>query len=196
MAGDLGLELKTLPSRGELTISRVHEEIRVHHSRVGRWPSRLAGPVPTLGITFAALDTALKRGSRGLPRGSSLGEEVAKVREAAGGPDGVPITLDRVRAAIAEHRNRTGSYPGVRAGHCEPLGINWKALNERLRQGTGDLAGGSSVAREVAEVELRRLAGNPTAGRAVELPALPSPTAKKDEAAFPPSGSESLLRSA
>src|SRR5262249_30093704 len=49
--------------------------------RVGRWPDRRSGVIPgTLGVTWTAVDQALKKGLRGLPGGSSLAKLLAERR--------------------------------------------------------------------------------------------------------------------
>jgi hypothetical protein len=55
----------------------------VHHARAGRWPTRKSGPIPEApGETWSGVVTALLRGRRGLPRGSSLARLLARERRA------------------------------------------------------------------------------------------------------------------
>jgi hypothetical protein len=63
---------KIRPSE-RLEIERIVIWGRMHIRRTGSWPNRDSGAVRgEQGVTWAAIDAALKRGHRGLPGGSSL----------------------------------------------------------------------------------------------------------------------------
>jgi hypothetical protein len=56
-----------------LTAKQILAWASAHHRRTGRWPSRYSGPVEgSDGETWAGINTALEKGQRGFPGGSSL----------------------------------------------------------------------------------------------------------------------------
>ena len=56
-----------------LTIPQILAWADVHHNRTGKWPLTTSGPVVgAIRGTWCAIDRALRRGSCGLPGGSSL----------------------------------------------------------------------------------------------------------------------------
>jgi hypothetical protein len=66
-----------------LSVERIRGWIQAHHARVGEWPRHCSGSVlEALGETWAAVNTALARGGRGLSGGSSLYRLVCECREA------------------------------------------------------------------------------------------------------------------
>ena len=73
-----------------LTVERVRRLIRVYHAKHGRIPNQASGPVETLGITFQGLDHALRKGTRGLPGGSSLARECSAPWRAISGSSSRP----------------------------------------------------------------------------------------------------------
>jgi hypothetical protein len=103
---------------------------------------------------WSAVNSALQKGLRGLPGGSSLARLLAArrgVRNRKGLP---PLTVPQVlRWADAYHR-RTGTWP-----HCKtkPGGVpgtngeTWLAVDTALRVGQRGLPGGSSLPRVLAE---------------------------------------------
>ncbi len=61
---------KALPRLTERQIARWAKE---HVKRTGRWPGHLEGEIPgSGGVTWSAVESALKQGGRGLPGGGSL----------------------------------------------------------------------------------------------------------------------------
>jgi hypothetical protein len=57
-----------------------------HFGRAGRWPSCDSGPIPeSAGDTWAAVDSALRSGRRGLPGGDSIGRLLSRNGRGAAG---------------------------------------------------------------------------------------------------------------
>lgn len=57
----------------DLTIRQILQWAEAHHRRAGRWPSQMSGPVRGVaGERWGNIQSALYKGSRGLPGGSSL----------------------------------------------------------------------------------------------------------------------------
>lgn len=73
---------RTIRESGRLHIEKIVTWGRTHRRKTGAWPNRASGPVVgTRGLTWSAIDAALKRGNRGLTGGSSLAKLVAQKRQ-------------------------------------------------------------------------------------------------------------------
>lgn len=69
--GGKGRSYRTHPTR-LLDMEQIMAWAREHRERTGEWPKIQSGQILSAGITWQAVDTALKKGHRGLPGGSSL----------------------------------------------------------------------------------------------------------------------------
>jgi hypothetical protein len=58
--------------RPDLRVEQILAWAEAHHTLFGVWPTMSSGPVGSTGETWLAIDKALRRGTRGLPGGSSL----------------------------------------------------------------------------------------------------------------------------
>ena len=102
-----------------------------YYQQVGEWPQCKAGPlVVAQGETWAAVDTALRQGIRGLLGGSSLAlllEEQRGVRN----PQNLPgLTHERIIGWADVHYNMTGEWPGADSGAIlGAAGETWKGIN-------------------------------------------------------------------
>ncbi|OWK40200.1 hypothetical protein FRUB_05119 [Fimbriiglobus ruber] len=66
----------------QLATEQIREWIEAYHERTGEWPKPGSGLIPeSPGETWAAVNTALARGGRGLPGGLSLYGVVCECRE-------------------------------------------------------------------------------------------------------------------
>jgi hypothetical protein len=74
--------LRDLP---ELSVPRILEWADEHFRRTGAWPKHTSGPIQAApGETWAAVESALRQGFRGLPGGSSLYRTLKEHRQIAG----------------------------------------------------------------------------------------------------------------
>ena len=73
-----------------LTTGQILAWADAHWRRTGDWPKAISGPVAgAAGLTWAAVESALRIGSRGLPGGDSLARLLRRargLRERRGGP--------------------------------------------------------------------------------------------------------------
>jgi len=125
-----------------------------HHRRTGSWPKpRRAGIVgATPGDTWRKVDTALRRGARGLRGGSSLARLLAAHRGVRNKGDLPPFVLKRILAWADAHHARTAKWPNSWSGPiAEAPGETWSAVNWALTEGLRGLPGGSSLARLLVE---------------------------------------------
>ena len=88
--------------RPALDVERILRWADAHRTATGRWPDRRSGPVGGADDeTWSAIDTALRRGRRGLPGGSSLARLLAEERGVGGGLN-PESPAERLRAWEAE----------------------------------------------------------------------------------------------
>ena len=120
------------------------------HAANEEWPTGTSGPVPGGGgVTWLALDLALKLGRGGLPGGSTLARLLAEER-------GVflhkRLSDEQILEWADAHHARTGRWPSVTSGPMiEAPDESWIALNNALEGGYRGLPGGSSLARLLVE---------------------------------------------
>jgi hypothetical protein len=109
-----------------LTVAQVLRWADEHRRRTGRWPSAMSGPVRGApGLTWLAVDMALRSGHRGLPGGGSLARLLDKHgRGVAGLRAWTPEEDDLVRALPpAEAARRTGRTVKAVYGRRYSLGM-------------------------------------------------------------------------
>ena len=103
-------------------VERVLRWADAHRTATGQWPDRGSGPVGGVDDeTWSAIDTALRRGRRGLPGGSSLARLLAEERGVTQGAN-PESPAERLRAWEAEQfptrRTRRRRAVGPRATSC------------------------------------------------------------------------------
>src|SRR5262249_20102451 len=120
-----------------------------HHAATGCWPTVKSGVV--LGSahdeTWNAIQSALNKGLRGLPGGSSLARLLAEYRDVR-----PALSLERILAWADAHHAARGRWPTQTSGPV--LGAyreNWGSIADDLRQGRRGLPGGLTLARVLAE---------------------------------------------
>jgi hypothetical protein len=120
-----------------------------HFRRTGKWPTSEAGPVVEApGETWLRVSTALQKGQRGLPGGSSLARLLEAERGVRNEKNLPPYTAEQILTWADAHHRRTGRWPTVKSGPIEEApGETWMAVQSALDQGKRGLPGGSSLAR-------------------------------------------------
>jgi hypothetical protein len=133
--------------------AHVLEWADAYHARTGRWPSTESGPVAEApGETWHAIQHALKRGTRGLPGGTSLAQFLEQHRGAPNHLNRPDLQVHRILEWADAHRARTGRWPTGNSGPIpEAPGEQWSAVDSCLRQGNRSLPGGSSLHRLLGE---------------------------------------------
>ena len=133
----------------DLTEATVLAWADAHRAGAGEWPKYQDGAITTApGETWNAVDTALMRGSRGLPGGDSLAKFLARHRGVRNKAELPALAVPQIRAWAEAHRERTGAWPKVKAGAiAEAPGETWSGVNAALNVGTRGLPGGDSLAR-------------------------------------------------
>lgn len=137
----------------DLEIEQILAWADAHHARTGRWPIEKDGLVAdTPREKWVALDSALRRGHRGLPGGSSLPQLLAEhrgVRNRAALP---PFTEATLLSWADAYYARHGRWPQAVSGPIEAApGETWLAVETALSAGLRGLPGGSSLAQFLEE---------------------------------------------
>ena len=140
-----------------LTTEKIREWTREWFRLRGRWPTRDCGVIPKSGgETWAAVATALSRGSRGLPGGSTLTRFLEVEFGVPAKPP--PLTVNQILAWADAHRISTGRWPTRRSGMV-PGSSNerWINIESALNKGKRGLPSGSSLARLLARYRGTRI---------------------------------------
>ena len=140
-------------ARPQLTEEQVLVWADAHHTRTGTWPTAKSGPIPHSGGEYWSLvDAAMRAGTRGFRRGSSLPRLLAErrgVRNRKGLP---PLSEASILAWCDAAFERTGVWPGGKDGAIpDAPGETWLAVEMALNHGQRGLPGGSSLALLLAE---------------------------------------------
>jgi hypothetical protein len=139
-------------SASRLTVRQILHWADTHHWQTGNWPTGDSGAIQSSpGETWAAIDSALRRGKRGLRR-SSLAQLLARHRMVRRHPRWPPLTVELVLRWADEHRTRTGEWPTSNSGKVPAApGENWQRIDAALRLGRRGLPGGTTLAQLLAE---------------------------------------------
>lgn len=143
---------KGVKRKPDLTIEQILAWADEHFTRTGRWPlgdSGLVEGVPHQ--TWTGVNLALRKGSRGLPGGSSLNQLLAAERGKRNPRDLPSVTEEEIAIWADRFHASTGSWPTADSGPVEGVpGQTWSAVEGALRAGARGLPGGSSLAQLLA----------------------------------------------
>jgi hypothetical protein len=136
-----------------LTVSQILLWADQHHQRTGAWPRVSSGRIQDApGETWSAVASALQRGCRGLPGGSSLARLLAEERGARNCKDLADLSVSEILAWADAYQQRTGRWPKKQSGPVdEAQGETWSAIDSALSNGRRGLPGGSSLPALLAE---------------------------------------------
>ncbi|MEK7221769.1 MAG: DEAD/DEAH box helicase family protein, partial [Nitrospirota bacterium] len=139
----------------DLTVEQILAWADAHHQRTGQWPNKhkQSGAVHDApGETWSGIATALNRGTRGLPGGSSLAQVLADHGRKRNPMNLPALTVEQILAWADAHHQRTRQWPSRQsgAGHNAP-GETWANIDSALIQGFRGLPGGSSLAQVLAD---------------------------------------------
>jgi hypothetical protein len=135
-----------------------------YHAATGKWPTGKSGPISGANETWNAVATAMHAGVRGLRRGFSLSQLLARRRGVRNRGDLPPLKESQILTWADHHFGQTGRWPAAGSGVvAEAPGETWMAIEQALIKGLRGLSGGSSLARLIS------------AGRGVRHRLLPPP---------------------
>ena len=137
----------------DLTINQILKWADEHRKQTGKWPNQVTGNINgALGETWLGIHTALYKGLRGLPGGSSLAKLLSQKRGKRNINELPSHTIITILKWANEHYKRTGKWPKENSGPVIGMkGENWEAISTALRVGLRGLPGGSSLAKLLAK---------------------------------------------
>ena len=146
---------KSLP---DLCIAQILKWADAHHRKTGAWPNTETGKVlDSCGEKWANIHGALYKGLRGLPGGSSLARLLAKQRGSRNLMALPTLNIGQILEWADEHRFATGDWPKQTDGAVTGAqGEKWANIDAALSNGLRGLAGGSSLAKLLAEQRGKR----------------------------------------
>ena len=128
-----------------------------HIAKHGEKPLRSSGPVEFAtddyeGITWAAVDSAFKQGSRGLPCGSSLASFIEEEFGIVNPANLVPLTEEMIVQWVTQYIEKSNKKPSRDSGVVDfaviPYeGITWALIDAALKGGSRGLPEGSSLTK-------------------------------------------------
>jgi hypothetical protein len=138
-----------------LSIAQILAWADAHYERTGHWPSWHSDPISEAPAeTWSAVHQALRKGSRGLPGGSSLPRLLEAERGVRNQSNLPHLSEKRIVRWARDHHRQTGRWPTVRSGAVAAAPQeNWRLIDAALRQGLRGLRRGDSL----ANLLLRRL---------------------------------------
>ena len=122
-----------------------------HEAANGDWPKQYSGQVSSGDETWAGINTALNRGKRGLPRGSSLGKLLAEHRGIRNHMQLRNLSVRQVLTLADAHQRRTRDWPNAKSGHVNGIDETWAGINAALGKGLRGLPSGTTLAKLLAE---------------------------------------------
>ncbi|HEY7311701.1 MAG TPA: hypothetical protein VH643_20230 [Gemmataceae bacterium] len=132
--------------RPPLTVKQIVAWAKAHQQRTGYRPHAYTGAIPGTQETWLGVDSALRKGHRGFPGGSSLSRLLDKHCAKTFGK--VQLTVKQILSWMKRHRRRTGQWPVAASGEViDAPGENWRSLDSALRFGNRGLPAGLSLWR-------------------------------------------------
>lgn len=137
----------------QITLERVRAWARDHFEREGRWPHQNAGVIPNAGgLTWKMLDYMLRKGTHGLPGGTSLAILLGKNSGSARNVHSTPLTAAKILEWADAFHERTGGWPTARSGTIPESPDNtWQAVMTALHSGYRGFKGGVTLGQFLAK---------------------------------------------
>jgi pyrroloquinoline quinone (PQQ) biosynthesis protein C len=137
----------------ELSTAQILAWVDAHHERTGRWPNPRSGSIPEApGETWSVVQSALSKGLRGFPGGSTLAQLLQSHRGFRNIHDLPPLSEEQIIVWAEAHYRRMGQWPKKDSGSIESApGETWNGVQIALIRGRRGLPGGSSLARLIKE---------------------------------------------
>ena len=135
-----------------LNIGQILQWADAFEAAHGRYPKKYDGPIHgTIDEKWAAVDSALHSGNRGLQRGSSLARLFAENRGYRNDKALPPFTIKQILRWVDAFRATHGRFPKSDDGQISEADVTWNAIDAALRAGCRGWPGGSSLPRLLAE---------------------------------------------
>lgn len=137
----------------KLTITQILAWADEHYKRTNKWPNLKAGAVSGAPEeTWLNIDSALQRGQRGLPAGSSLAKLLADKREIRNKANLPVLSVNIILEWADHHYKKTRQWPNAKSGQVSAAqGETWANIAAALNRGGRGLPGNSSLAKLLSE---------------------------------------------
>jgi len=136
--------------RETLSIDQILQWADWHHLRTGKWPTSRTGIIlDQPERTWESVQTALIKGTCGLPGGNSLHRLLRHKRRISDPRKVAPdVDLKHVREWVDQHHLRTGRWPHRDDGSvAERPEITWATIDRRMRRGELGLPRGTTLSK-------------------------------------------------
>ena len=139
-----------------LSVEQILEWADAYYQKHRKNPNTKSGPIEDApGETWANVNTALYKGVRGLPGGSSLADLLAKERGVRNIQDLPRLSVEQILQWVDAYYERHGEYPNRNSGPVEDSGREtWMGVNQALLNGGRGLPSGSSLAKLLAPLKM------------------------------------------
>ncbi|HEY7159582.1 MAG TPA: hypothetical protein VH575_36885 [Gemmataceae bacterium] len=137
-----------------LTVKKILAWAEAYREQTGRRPNGHSEAIPEMAEeTWAAIDTALAYGYRGLRGGLSLVELLNRHWGKMPRRDKPPLSVEQILVWAEAYYRRTGKWPTAASGVVEDAPeetwekITWRKIDNALREGYRGLPGENSLSR-------------------------------------------------
>jgi len=139
--------IRNIHDRAPLNVPQILTWADAHKAATGDWPNRESGPVAGTDETWARVNSALQRGLRGFPGGSSLAKLLAEHRGVRNKKDVPSLTINQILAWADAYKAASGGWPKQHSGQVTGTDETWGGINAALNRGHRGLPGGTSLAK-------------------------------------------------
>ena len=143
--------LNCFRKKEDLTIEQILEWIKSYRDENNCFPSKGSGAIKkTNGETWSGINAALRSGSRGLKKGSSLAHLKKQFFGVISHLERRSLSIVEILDWACEHKKRTGVWPRRDSGIITASGEEkerWSAIDTALKAGLRGLAGKDSLVK-------------------------------------------------
>lgn len=142
-------QIRNLGDLPPLSLERILSAAKHFHEHHGKWPNVQSGYTNEKdGDTWAAIDSALRLGGRGLPGGSSLAQLLHEQLGVQNVHALRSLSVKEILQWADAHHARHGKWPNKKSGGIpEAPGETWEGVRAALKEGLRGLPKGTSVVR-------------------------------------------------
>ena len=134
-----------------LTKRQILQWADAHRKATGDWPTRNSGAIRGTNESWSQVNYALVTGTRGLAGGTTLAQLLDLRRGVVNIHNQESLTERRILKWADDFFRRKGRWPAQKSGQIDGGRETWAAIDVALSRGLRGLAGGSSLARLLAE---------------------------------------------
>ncbi len=141
-----------------MSVEQVLSWVDAFHQRTGRWPLPESGPIPEApGETWSNVQSALIRGTRGMPGGLTIARFLFMHRSVRDRRLGPPLTFAQILRWADAHHERTGCWPTQNSGPViDSPNETWASISHALWSGARGLPCRSSLVSLIALLARRK----------------------------------------